>query len=153
LRPETTGAINRPDATTDDPNTAQDFLTTRTPSMQRRSLAASFRDAFNGIGHVLWTQRNAKIQLGVGVVVLALAAGLKVSPRDWAVLLLTSTAVLAAEIANTAVETLVDAFCPGPSESARIAKDAAAGAVLMLAIGSVAVGLCILGPPLWRLLV
>jgi diacylglycerol kinase len=121
--------------------------------MQRRSLAASFRDAFKGIGHVLWTQRNAKIQLAVGVVVLALAAGLKVSPRDWAVLLLTSTAVLAAEIANTAVETLVDAFCPGPSESARIAKDAAAGAVLMLAIGSVAVGLCILGPPLWRLLV
>ncbi len=121
--------------------------------MQRRSLAASFRDAFKGIGHVLWTQRNAKIQLAVALIVVVLAAVLKVSPGDWAVLLLTATDVLAAEIGNTALETLVDTFCPEVHESARIAKDAAAGAVLMLAIGSVAVGLCILGPPLWRLLV
>ena len=121
--------------------------------MQRRSLAASFRDAFKGIGHAFLTQRNAKIQLTVGAVVLIVAAALRVSPGELALLLLTSAGVLAAEIANTAVETLVDAFCPSPSESARIAKDAAAGAVLMLAIGSVAVGVCILGPPLWRLLV
>jgi diacylglycerol kinase len=120
--------------------------------MQRRSLAVSFRDAFRGIGHVFVTQRNAKIQLAVGVAALALAAGLRVSWGELAVLLLTCAAVLAAEIANTAVETLVDAFCPDIHESARIAKDAAAGAVLMVALGSIAVGLCILGPPLWRLL-
>jgi diacylglycerol kinase (ATP) len=120
--------------------------------MQRRSLASSFRDAFVGIGHVLLTQRNAKIQLAVGLAALLLAAGLRLSSRDFAVLFLTSAAVLAAEIGNTAVETLVDAFCSGPSEAARIAKDAAAGAVLVISLGSVAVGLCILGPPLWSLL-
>ncbi len=119
--------------------------------MQRRTLAASFRDAFKGIGHVLLTQRNAKIQLGVGIAALLFGAGLRVPLEQQALLFLTAFAVLAAEIGNTAVETLVDAFCPGPSEAARIAKDAAAGAVLMLALGSVAVGLCILGPPLWRL--
>jgi diacylglycerol kinase len=121
--------------------------------MQRRSLAASFRDAFKGIGHVFLTQRNAKIQLAVGLATLLLALGLRIPTGELALLLLTVTAVLAAEIGNTAVETLVDAFCPGPSEAARIAKDAAAGAVLMIALGSVAVGLCILGPPLWRLFV
>jgi diacylglycerol kinase (ATP) len=120
--------------------------------MQRRSLAASFRDAFKGIGHALLTQRNAKIQLAVGLATLGLAVALRVSVGKLAILLLTASAVLAAEIGNTAVETLVDAFCPGPSEAARIAKDAAAGAVLTVAIGSVAVGLCILGPPLWHLL-
>jgi diacylglycerol kinase len=119
--------------------------------MHRRSLAASFRDAFRGIGHTLLTQRNAKIQLAVGVIVLIAAAVLRVSVGDFAVLILTSAAVLAAETVNTAIETLVDAFCPGPNEAARIAKDAAAGAVLLLAIASVGVGLCILGPPLWRL--
>ncbi len=118
--------------------------------MQRRSLAASFRNAFKGIGHAFLTQRNAKIQIAVGAVALVAAAGLRVSAGDLALLILTIAVVLAAEISNTAVETLVDAFCPGPSESARIAKDAAAGAVLMLAIGSVGVGLCILGPPLLR---
>jgi diacylglycerol kinase len=121
--------------------------------MQQRSLAASFRDAFRGIGHAFLTQRNAKIQLAVGSAALLLAAGLRVSLSQLALLLFVSAAVLAAEIANTAVETLVDAFCPNLHESARIAKDAAAGAVLMLAIGSVAVGLCILGPPLVRLFV
>jgi diacylglycerol kinase len=119
--------------------------------MHRRSLAASFRDAFRGIGHTLWTQRNAKIQLAVAVATLVAAGLLRVSAGDLAVLLLTSVAVLAAEIVNTAVEALVDAFCPAPSEGARIAKDAAAGGVLMLALGSIGVGLCILGPPLWRL--
>ena len=120
--------------------------------MQRRTLATSFRDALKGLGHTLLTQRNAKIQLAVGLATLLLGAGLRVPPGELALLFLTAFAVLSAEIGNTAVETLVDAFCPGPSEAARIAKDAAAGAVLMLAIGSIAVGLCILGPPLWRLM-
>jgi len=121
--------------------------------MQRRTLAASFRDAFKGIGHVFLTGRNAKIQLAVGLATLLLGAGLRIPLGEQALLFLTAAAVLAAEIGNTAVETLVDAFCPVPSEPARIAKDAAAGAVLMISLGSVAVGLCILGPPLWRLIV
>jgi diacylglycerol kinase len=119
--------------------------------MQRRSLILSFRDAFIGIGHVLRTQRNAKIQCAIGIAAIALAIALRLGARDLAVLALTIAVVLAAEIANTAVETLVDAVLPQPGESARITKDAAAGAVLTLAIGAVAVGFCLLGPPLWSL--
>jgi diacylglycerol kinase len=119
--------------------------------MQRRPLFLSFRDAFRGVGYVFRTQRNAKIQSAIGTVTLIAAAYFRLPPRDWAVLALTIAAVLAAEAGNTVVETIVDAISPSPSESARIAKDASAGAVLLLAIGAVAVGLFILGPPLWNL--
>jgi diacylglycerol kinase len=120
--------------------------------MPRRSLSLSFRDAFRGIGHVIGTQRNAKIQCVIGIVTLIAAGALKVSPRDWALLVLTVVAVLAAEAGNTALEEIVNVVSPEQSEAARIAKDAAAGAVLLIAMGAVTVGLFILGPPLWRLL-
>jgi len=119
--------------------------------MQRRPLFFSFRDAFRGIGYVFRTQRNAKIQYGMGTVTLIAAAFFSLPPRDWAVLALTIAAVLAAEAGNTVVETIVDVISPSPSEAARIAKDASAGAVLLVAIGAVVVGLFILGPPLWNL--
>jgi diacylglycerol kinase len=120
--------------------------------MQRRSLALSFRDAFRGVGHVIGTQRNARLQCAIGTVTLITAGALQLPPRDWAVLALTIGAVLAAETANTAIETIVNVISPELSEAARIAKDAAAGAVLLLATAAVAVGLLILGPPLWNLL-
>jgi diacylglycerol kinase len=119
--------------------------------MEHRSLVTSFRDAFVGIGYVLRTQRNAKIQAGMGIAAIALAISLRLGPRDLATLALTISIVLAAEAANTSVEILMDVISPDRSEAARIVKDAAAGAVLILSIGAVAVGICILGPPLWSL--
>jgi diacylglycerol kinase len=118
--------------------------------MQQRPLSLSFRDAFRGIGHVLRTQRNAKLQCAIGVVTLSIAAALRLPARDWAMLFLTIALVLAAETANTALEEIVNVISPELSEAARIAKDASAGAVLLVAIGSIAVGLFILGPPLWQ---
>lgn len=112
----------------------------------------SFRDAFRGIGYVIGTQRNAKIQSAVGLVTLIAAGILRVPLVDWAILAITIAVVLAAETANTALEELVNVISPELSEPARIAKDAAAGAVLLVALGAVAVGLCILGPPLWQAL-
>ncbi len=120
--------------------------------MPRRSLLLSFRDAFAGIGYVIRTQRNAKIQCAVGVATIVLAGILRVPARDWATLAVAVALVLAAETANTAIEAIVDAISPTHSEMARIAKDTSAGAVLILAIGAVATGLFILGPPLWHLL-
>ncbi len=119
--------------------------------MQRRSLLLSFRDAFVGIGCVLRSERNARIEFAIGLAVIAAGAALKLSALDWAVLSLAIALVLGAEIANTALEALVDLVSPGPNELARIAKDAASGAVLVLAFGAVAVGFFILGPPLWKL--
>jgi undecaprenol kinase len=118
--------------------------------LAQRSLAGSFRNAFAGIGQVLRTQRNARIELAVALLVLLLGWWLRLPPRDWAVLWLTIGGVLSAEIINTVAEALVDLVSPEYHDRAKIAKDAAAGAVLVLAIASVLVGLCLLGPPLWE---
>ncbi len=112
----------------------------------------SFKFAFAGIRYVLRTQRNAQIHLTItiGVVVLGAWAGL--SAGEWAILALTIGLVFAAEILNTAIEAVVDLVSPEFHPLAKIAKDSAAGAVLLLAIMAVAVGLLILGPPLWAIL-
>lgn len=119
--------------------------------MHRRPLSLSFRDAFRGIGHVMSTQRNAKIQSATGFVTLITAAILKLPIADWAVLAITMAVVLAVEALNTALEEIVNVVSPELSEPWN-AKDAAAGAVLLVAIGAVAVGLFVLGPPLWQAL-
>jgi diacylglycerol kinase len=129
-----------------DVSVGQDFF------MPRRSLLLTFRDAFRGIGHVIGTQRNAKIQTAIGLVTLIMAGLLRVPIGGCALLAITVAVVLAAEAANTALEEIVNVVSPELSKTARIAKDAAAGAVLIVAIGAVAVGLCILGPPLWQAL-
>lgn len=115
-----------------------------------RSLAASFGFAFAGLWYVLRTQRNARIHTAVALAAIAASLIFRIHGTDWAVLALAIGSVFAAELVNTALESLVDLVSPEYHELARIAKDTAAGAVLVTALASVAAGLCIFGPPLWR---
>lgn len=108
---------------------------------RRRSFAA----AWAGILHAVRTQPNFRIQLGAAAGAVALAAALR---APLAPILLASSLVLALEAVNTAVESAVDLACPEPHPAARAAKDCAAGAVLIAAVGAVAVGVVTLGPPL-----
>lgn len=68
----------------------------------------------------------------------------------WSILALTMAAVLVGETINTAVEALVDLLSPQFHERAKVAKDVAAGAVLLISLAAVVVGLLILGPPLYE---
>jgi len=111
-------------------------------------LFASFKYAGAGIMCAIQTQRNFRIHLGMTVLVIVLGLWLHLSRLEWSALALTIGAVLGAEIANTAAETLVDLASPAYNPLAKQVKDLAAGAVLVWAIVSVAVGLLILGPPL-----
>ncbi len=121
--------------------------------MQRSSdLLTSFKHAFSGVWYVLRTQRNARIHLTVALVVIALGLWLGLSYTEWAVIVLTIGLVLAAESFNTVAEAAVDVATAERHPLAKIAKDVAAGAVLLVAITAVVVGLLILGPPLWRAL-
>ncbi len=108
----------------------------------------SFRYAFEGIGYVFRTQRNAQIHLLIVIVVLGLAAWLEIPLVDLALIVLTIGLVLGAEFLNTALEAVVDLTSPGQHPLAKIAKDVGAGAVLLLAIIAVLVGVILLGPPL-----
>ena len=109
----------------------------------------SFQYAFEGWWYVIRTQRNAWIHAIVSVVVMGLALWLRVSRYDWAILILTMMAVWMGEFLNTALEAIVDMSMPDPHPLAKIAKDVAAAAVLVGAIGAILIGLLILGPPLW----
>jgi len=108
----------------------------------------SFNYAFAGLRHVITSQRNAWIHACITVVVILLAAILKLSYLHWAILVLAIGLVWTAEIMNTALEALVDLASPQQHPLAKIAKDTAAAAVLISAIVSVLIGLIILLPPL-----
>jgi len=119
-------------------------------------LHTSFRHAFAGIHHVLASQRNARIHLGIALVVLALGLWLGLSTLEWAIIAAMVAVVFAAEMFNTAVEALVDLVTERYHPLAKIGKDVAAGAVLVTAALAVIVGLLVLGPHLaqrlWMLL-
>lgn len=109
----------------------------------------SFGFAFAGLGYLFRTQLNARIHLAVGIAACAAAAWLGISRAEWAVLVFTIALVIILEGLNTAIEAAIDLASPRVHPLAKVAKDLAAGMVLIGAIASVAVGLLILGPPLW----
>jgi diacylglycerol kinase len=85
----------------------------------------------------------------VSTAVLLLGLWLHITRQEWAILILTMMAVWMAEFMNTALEAVVDMAMPDLHPLAKVAKDIAAAAVLVGAIGAVLIGLLILGPPLW----
>lgn len=117
--------------------------------MRSRNIVESFRFASAGLWYALRTQRNTRIHLTIAAGVIALGVWLGLPFTQWAVLALTIGFVLVSEMLNTVVETLVDLISPTYHPLAKILKDVTAGAVLLTAIISVAVGLLVLGPPLW----
>jgi diacylglycerol kinase len=114
-----------------------------------RTRIYAFRYAFAGWWYVLRTQRNAWIHSLATLLVILLAAWLRLPLRDWAVLVLTIGAVWTAEFINTALESIVDLASPQQHPLAKAGKDVGAAAVLIAALCAVVVGLLILGPPLW----
>jgi diacylglycerol kinase len=118
-----------------------------------RHFFRSFDYAWQGVVYVVRTQRNAKVHLGISLVVIVAGVLLRVTPVEWAVLALTIGVVLSAEMVNTVAEMAVDMLVQHEHPMAKAAKDVGAGAVLIGAIAAVAVGVAIFGPRLWALLV
>ncbi|MEL7425673.1 MAG: diacylglycerol kinase family protein [Bacteroidota bacterium] len=106
----------------------------------------SFGYAFKGIATLFRTQVHAWIHLVAMVMVIALGLFFGIKSWEWVVLILCITLVLAAEAFNTAIEFLTDLVSPDFHPLAGKAKDTAAAAVLISAIGAAIVGLIILGP-------
>jgi diacylglycerol kinase len=113
---------------------------------------AGFGYAFHGLWYTLRTQRNARVHLAVAILVTIAGMLLHVSALGFAILFMTIAGVFIAEMFNTVMEICVDLAQPEYHPLAKIAKDVAAGAVLVSAILAVVVGLFVLGPPLWTLL-
>jgi diacylglycerol kinase (ATP) len=107
---------------------------------RKPSVIESFNYAIEGVVHVLRTQRNMRIHFVIAVAVLITAAAVGVSKIELIVLLLSITFVLVAEMINTAVEGTIDASTTSFDPMAKLAKDIAAGAVLIASVNAVAVG-------------
>lgn len=105
----------------------------------RHSLPRSFAFAWNGLAECALRGRNFRIHLALGVLAGAFAARAPLAPAARGLVVLCIALVLAAEASNSALEAVVDLASPGWDERARVAKDAAAGAVLLLSCGSLLV--------------
>ena len=104
------------------------------------TLLDSFNFAFEGIIHVLRTQRNLRIHFLIAIVVIAAAAALGVGRFELIALLLAIAFVLVAEMVNSAIEGAIDVSTTSFDPNAKLAKDVAAGAVLIASVTALAVG-------------
>ena len=112
-------------------------------SFRQQTIFDSFNNAFEGIVHALRTQRNMRIHLGVAIGVIVLAVLVSVNRFELIALLISITFVLIAEMINTALEGAVDVATTSFDPLAKLAKDVAAGAVLIATINAIAVGFLI----------
>jgi len=107
----------------------------------------SFGYAINGLS-TLYRQTNARIHALATLLVIALGVALELNSLDWTLVAIAATVVWVAEALNTALEALSDAAVPEHSPHIAIAKDVAAGAVLLASLGAVAVGVLVFTPHL-----
>ena len=104
-----------------------------------KTLIKSFGYAFSGIANAVKKERNFRIHIVAAVLVTEFGILYGLTPVEWSVILLTIASVLAAELFNTAIEAAVDRTGSHTDIFGKTAKDASAGAVLIFAIGAVAV--------------
>jgi diacylglycerol kinase (ATP) len=104
------------------------------------TLLDSFNYAFEGIIHVLRTQRNLRIHFAIAIAVIVAAAALGVGRLELMSLLIAIAFVLVAEMVNSAIEGAIDVSTTSFDPNAKLAKDIAAGAVLISTVTALAVG-------------
>ena len=117
----------------------------------KQELVLSFAYAFRGIFDGIKNERNMMIHYSVVVLVVVFGVTLKLTVTEWGICLILCGMVIALEQVNTAIEAVVDLVTEEHKELARLAKDTAAGAVLVAAITAAIVGGLIFFPKLAQL--
>lgn len=113
--------------------------------MARQTLIQAFGHAADGICRAA-RERNFKIEIGFGIAAIVLGIGLRIDLSEWAIVAVCIGCVLGGECLNTSLEALVDLASPEYNELAKVAKDCAAGAVLICSIASLFVAAFIFLP-------
>lgn len=115
------------------------------------NLFVSFKYAWQGVSYAFRTQRNFRVHTAIGILAVSLGLSLGLSPVELAIISLTCGVVMTLELLNTALESVVDLTVQQSyHELAKIAKDCAAGAVLVSALTALLVAVYLLLPPLWQ---
>ena len=115
-------------------------------------LVKAFSCAWEGITYAFTSQRNLKIHLAFAVIAVVLGFALRISEAGWLAVVLSIALVMALEIVNTAVESVVDLVSPEWHILAKRAKDCAAGAVYLAAFASIVVACIVFLPRIAALL-
>lgn len=118
------------------------------------NLLISFKYAWSGLSYAFKTQRNFRIHTLIGMIAISLSILLKLQPIETVIIGLTIGLVMAMELLNTAIESVVDLTVKKSyHDLAKIAKDCAAGAVLVSAMVALLVASYLLLPPLLSLII
>ncbi|WP_172135550.1 diacylglycerol kinase family protein [Adlercreutzia sp. ZJ473] len=124
----------------------------RASARTRFTLFRAFSCAWEGIAYAFTSQRNLKIHSAFAVLAVALGFALRISEAGWLSVVVCIALVMALEVVNTAVESVVDLVSPEWNELAKRAKDCAAGAVYLAAGASLVVAAIVFLPRLCALI-
>ncbi|MDP3988132.1 MAG: diacylglycerol kinase family protein [Candidatus Levybacteria bacterium] len=114
--------------------------------IHHRTLIASFKHAFEGIVHTFKYNQNFRIQIAGAILVILASIFFHVNAFEMGILGVMILLVICAEMINTALEEMVDLITTTHQKEAKIAKDVAAGMVLITFMGSIIVGSLIFIP-------
>lgn len=103
----------------------------------------SFGFAIEGFVTAVRTERNIKVMLAMGVAAIVAGLVIGLDPISWAVILICCGLVIHAELANTAIEAVVDLACRELHPLAKRAKDIAAASVWVLSLMAAVVGVLV----------
>ena len=115
-----------------------------------RTWVSKFRDASRGVGFAIRSEKSFVVHAFATICVIASAVMFRVSPTEWAILLVCIASVVAAECINSAIESLARAITREMKPEIGQALDMAAGAVLLISLGAACAGLAIFVPYLLR---
>lgn len=112
----------------------------------KKRLVKSFKYAIQGIITGIKQEQNMKIHITIMILVIIFGILLKISKMEWIICIIQFGFVISLELVNTAIESTVDLITLKKHPQAKIAKDVAAGSVLIAAITSAIIGLIIFIP-------
>lgn len=115
---------------------------------QTHSVLRSFVYAGRGLAIVVGSERNARIHVVLAITVVIVGAALGIERWEWCAVIGAIALVTVAETLNTSIERLLDRLSPEQDLEIGAAKDLAAGAVLLAALGAAAIGAVVFGPRL-----
>lgn len=111
-----------------------------------KRIIKSFGYAIEGIFTGIREERNMKIHITIMILVIIMGIILKISKLEWIICIILFGLVISLELINTAIENTIDLITLEKNPKAKIAKDTAAGAVLVSAISAAIIGLIIFIP-------
>ncbi len=119
--------------------------------IHHRKLIDSFKFALEGVHFAFRNNQNLQIHLAIAVLVAIMSIVFRINGFEMGILGVIILLVIAAEMINTSIEEMVDLITNEHRKEAKIAKDVAAGMVLVTAGGSVIVGILVFLPHILRL--